>query len=94
MGMQDMLLNLVKNAAPDIVEKVDNVAAMAVAFKQQLDRIEVTQIELFKNVQKLLEAQNGRTGKDNQGISATLNGAGKQTTEPGDTGGIDGGAGK
>jgi hypothetical protein len=39
-GMQSLIVNLVKSAAPELVEQVDALAQLVRQFKLQLDRIE------------------------------------------------------
>jgi hypothetical protein len=39
-GVQMMIVNLIKSAAPEVVEKVDQLAEIVRQFKVQLDRVE------------------------------------------------------
>jgi len=67
-GVQNMLAQIVKTAAPDLVEHIDNFAAMVKAFKDQLDRMEARQIRIE---QLLTEKIHGHdTGSEGAGIGS------------------------
>jgi hypothetical protein len=62
-GVQMMLGNLIKAAAPELTEKVAEISKVVLAFKAQSDRIEASQAEILKRLEQLGELQNGyRTG--------------------------------
>lgn len=87
LGMQQMIMNMLKNAAPELAKQVDGVAVTVASFKAQLDRIEARQHIIMKHFEieenhatgSGDESEPARIGGNPQRNSGTLNGAGKQT---------------
>jgi hypothetical protein len=78
-GVQTMVGNMIKTAAPELTAKVEEIQNLIVAFKQQLDRIEAQQIEIRKLLGELhhgpgIEGIEGIDGSDR----AANNGAGTE----------------
>jgi hypothetical protein len=51
-GMQMMLANMVKSAAPDLIEKVEQFQQVVLSFKAQLDHIQTQQTEILRLLQE------------------------------------------
>lgn len=63
-AIQKMFAEMIKSAAPDLAEHIDNFGNMVKAFKDQLDRIEARQIR----IENLLTGENdGQQSSDKSG---------------------------
>lgn len=75
-GVQMMLGNLLKAAAPQLAEQVSEIGKVIIAFKEQTDRIERQNLLIMKHLGI------GENENDNRGTTGSLteasNGAGKQ----------------
>jgi hypothetical protein len=81
-GVQMMLGSIVKSAAPELVEKVQEFSAIFLAFKEQMDRVEATQRQILGELNEL--------GSGNQS-TPRIHGANGRGVENADGPGADGG---
>jgi hypothetical protein len=70
-GVQMMLQNIVKAAAPELVEKVSEISAVIIAFKDQLDRIEARQLEIVGRMNDGYRGGNQEIAGSIRGVSET-----------------------
>lgn len=63
-GMQMMVANMIKMAAPDLIEKVEEFTKTVLAVKAQLDRIEQQQNQILARLGATTENDSGRIGKE------------------------------
>jgi len=85
LGMQQMIMNILKSAAPDLAKQVDDVAVTVASFKAQLDRIEARQHIIMQHLDigddhAGSEQRKIGTGSDIGADRGTLNGAGTKTS--------------
>lgn len=80
-GVQQMLGNLLRAAAPELAEQVNEIANTAIALKEQFDRIERRQIAIMAHL-GIADLGDDHGGRNVGGLdcenSVASNGAGKQ----------------
>ncbi len=80
-GVQQMLGNLLRAAAPELADQVNEIANTAIALKEQFDRIEHRQIAIMAHL-GIADLGEDHGGKDlgglDRGNPVASNGTGKQ----------------